>query len=77
MPERRPRFELVLTAITAPDSAISSSSSARHHAQWIKGEVLAEEWEVEQGDPPNAGVAQVDVDGSTASVRLEKVAPGR
>jgi isoleucyl-tRNA synthetase len=53
------------------------ADAARHHAQWIKGEVLAEEWEVEQGDPPNAGVAQVDVDGSTASVRLEKVAPGR
>jgi hypothetical protein len=35
--------------------------------------VLAEEWDVVQGDAPDTGVAQLDVDGSPASVRLEKV----
>jgi hypothetical protein len=51
------------------------ADAARHHASWIKGEVLAEAWEVAAGEPPSAGVAQLDVDGSPASVRLEKVDP--
>ena len=51
------------------------ADAARHHAPWIKGEVLAEEWNVEAGEPPDAAVAHLDIDGSTASVRLDKVAP--
>jgi len=49
--------------------------AARHHAAWIRDEVLAVEWDVEADEPPDAGVAQLDVDGSTASVRLQKVEP--
>jgi isoleucyl-tRNA synthetase len=49
--------------------------AARHHAKWIAGEVLAEDWDVAEGDPPDAGVAQLDVDGVRASVRLVKVEP--
>jgi isoleucyl-tRNA synthetase len=51
------------------------ADAARQHAPWIQGEVLAEEWDVALNDPPDAGVAQLDVDGSPASVRLEKIAP--
>jgi isoleucyl-tRNA synthetase len=50
------------------------ANAARHHAPWITGEVLAEEWEVSPGEPPDDGVAQLDIDGLPASVRLEKVA---
>jgi isoleucyl-tRNA synthetase len=50
------------------------ADAARHHARWIMGEVLAEEWDVAPGEPPDDGVAQLDVDGLSASVRLEKVA---
>jgi len=53
------------------------ADAARHHAPWIKGEVLAEEWDVSPGEPPDDGVAQLDVDGLPASVRLEKVAQQR
>ncbi len=49
------------------------ADAARHHERWIADEVLAEAWEVATGDAPDAGVAQLDVDGSPASVRLEKV----
>ena len=49
------------------------ADAARQHGRWIADEVLAEEWEVAQGDAPDTGVAQLDVDGSPASVRLEKV----
>ena len=49
------------------------ADAARQHERWIADEVLAEEWEVAHGDPPGAGVAQLDVDGFPASVRLEKV----
>jgi isoleucyl-tRNA synthetase len=47
--------------------------AARHHAQWIADEVLAVDWKVEEDEPPDADVAHLDVDGSTASVRLQKV----
>jgi isoleucyl-tRNA synthetase len=47
--------------------------AARYHARWIAGEVLAEAWDVEKGDAPDAGVTQLDVDRSPASVRLDKV----
>jgi isoleucyl-tRNA synthetase len=49
------------------------ADAARQHAGWIANEVLAEAWDVAKGDAPDAGVAQLDVDGSPASVRLEKV----
>jgi isoleucyl-tRNA synthetase len=49
------------------------ADAARQHGRWIANEVLAEEWEVAQGDAPDTGVAQFDVDGSPALVRLEKV----
>jgi hypothetical protein len=32
------------------------------------------DWDVPEGDPPDAGVTPLDVEGSPASVRLEKVA---
>jgi isoleucyl-tRNA synthetase len=51
------------------------AQAARHHEKWIAGEVLAEDWDVAEGDAPEVGVAQLDVDGVPASVRLEKVEP--
>jgi len=48
------------------------ADAAREHQQWIKDEVLAVDWKVTEGQPPDAGVARLDVDGATASVRLEK-----
>ena len=50
------------------------ADAARQHERWIADEVLAEEWHVAEGDAPDAGVAQLDVGGYAASVRLEKVA---
>jgi isoleucyl-tRNA synthetase len=50
------------------------ADAARHHERWIAGEVLAEAWDIAEGNQPDSGVAQVDVDGSPAWVRLEKVA---
>jgi isoleucyl-tRNA synthetase len=50
------------------------ADAARHHERWIAQEVLAENWDVADGDPPDTGVARLDVDGSAASVRLQKVA---
>ncbi len=50
------------------------ADAARQHERWIADEVLAEEWHVAEGDAPDAGVAQLDVGGYPASVRLEKVA---
>ena len=49
---------------------------ARQHEQWIKGEVLAEAWGVLDAEPPDDGVAQLDVDGLPVTVRLEKIATG-
>ena len=49
------------------------ADAARQHGRWIADEVLAEAWDLAKGDAPDAGVAQLDVDGSPASVRLEKV----
>jgi isoleucyl-tRNA synthetase len=51
------------------------ADAARHHATWVKEEVLAVDWTIEDGEPPDAGVTQLEVDGSTASVRLQKVEP--
>jgi isoleucyl-tRNA synthetase len=48
------------------------ADAARHHERWIRDEVLAVGWDVAEGEPPDAGVALLDVDGSTASVRLQK-----
>ena len=49
------------------------ADAARQHGRWIADEVLAEAWDLAKGDAPDAGVAQLEVDGSPASVRLEKV----
>jgi isoleucyl-tRNA synthetase len=49
------------------------ADAARHHAKWIAGEVLASEWNVIDGDPPDAGVTALEVEGFRASVRLEKL----
>jgi isoleucyl-tRNA synthetase len=50
------------------------ADAARHHERWIAQEVLAENWDVADGDPPDTGVARLDVDGCAVSVRLQKVA---
>ncbi len=51
------------------------ADAARSHGEWIAGEVLAEEWAVEEGDAPDVGVSHLDVDGFAASVLLQKVVP--
>jgi isoleucyl-tRNA synthetase len=51
------------------------AQAALHHGRWIQEEVLAVDWNVEDGEPPAAGVTRLEVDGSTASVRLQKVEP--
>jgi len=50
------------------------ADAARHHARWIADEVLAEAWDVAEGEQSDSRAAQLDVDGSPAWVRLEKVA---
>ena len=49
------------------------AEAARQHEDWIAGEVLAVDWNVAEDEPPDTGVTRLDVDGSTASVRLQKV----
>ncbi len=46
---------------------------ARRHEEWIASEVLAEAWRVLDAEPPDDGVARLDVDGVPAAVRLEKL----
>ena len=49
------------------------ADAARHYEQWIAEEVLAVAWDVAEGEAPDDGVTRLDVDGTTASVRLQKV----
>ncbi|HEY8216225.1 MAG TPA: DUF5915 domain-containing protein, partial [Acidimicrobiia bacterium] len=47
------------------------AEAARRHGDWIKGEVLATDWRVRQGEPRDDGAHALEVNGQVVAVTLD------